>query len=121
MFILSTYTTDRDDLDLIPSVVLSCSENRESLIDCLIKEVLNDTSNYNFEVYSNCFEENFEYCDHSTDTATELERFLRKQFADDTVNSIAVKYDYVLSNGTVCDYENVYTINDLNTVIAQKD
>ena len=41
-YILSTYTTDRSDGDLVPAVIISKANSRKALADAIMAEVSND-------------------------------------------------------------------------------
>lgn len=107
MFILTTYTTDREDLDLLPTVFLDAKEKREDIVKTLINEIIDVSVGHSLEIYSNDFEEEFDTSEFEADNRIEeLKKFLTNKLADTSVNCIAVKTQF--------GYEDVYTITHKN-------
>lgn len=108
MFLLTTYTTDREDLDLIPTVLLAKKDTREEIVEEFISEILDTVANHNLtnhtvKIFSNNFDDELDTLNYKQDNRIgAVKKFLKKQLSDNTVNCISVKVDY--------GYEDVYTI-----------
>lgn len=106
MFILTSYTTDREDLDLLPTVFLDAQETREDIVKTLINEISCSSIAHTLTIYSNDFEEEFDTSEFEADNRIEeLKKFLANKLEDTSVNCIAVKQ---------FGYEDVYTITNKN-------
>lgn len=99
MYALSFYTTDRDDADLIPNVIISSSNERNDIVAALISEMYNDYQ-YGDEISSPHFDEIYD------GKIEGLKEFLQDKFEDIDV------YCIVLTRRRF-NYENVYTINKI--------
>lgn len=108
MFLLTTYTTDREDLDLLPTVLLAKKDTREEIVEQLSSEILDTVTNHNLtnhtvKIFSNNFDDELDTLNYKQNNRLgAVKKFLKKQLSDNTVNCISVKVDY--------GYEDVYTI-----------